>query len=454
MNRIKSVTHFLGVLFFIIYSNICFSSVSISSSDIIRDQTNTPSSLKTDEKDPWKMHLIDPAPPSGSDGVKLADVNGDGFLDLASGFEEGNVSRIYINPKQKNVTGYWNYIELPSPNVEDAVLVDLDRDGQFDLVTASEDPTNEIRIHWAPENPKEYLEANKWKTVIVPVTKNMSAWMFIVPMDMDGQNGLDLIIGSKSIGGQKGEDKAMVGWLRSPEDQRNINEWKYFPLSKAGWIMSIEVTDMNRDQYPDILLSDRRKSTQTGVRWLENPGDNKEQFFREWPSHKIGICEGEPMFLTQADLDQDGTKEILVPDIYSGLAILKQGDGPDQRWNEYKIPYPEWAGPRGKAVSTGDINLDGQNDIVLSFEEEGKVSSIPYDEYIKTGKNSVIWGSFHKDPFQGEWNFFKVSGLKGRKFDLINLIDLDKDGDLDVLTNDENEETDGLGVVWYENPIK
>jgi hypothetical protein len=57
-------------------------------------------------------------------------------------------------------------------------------------------------------------------------------------------------------------------------------------------------------------------------------------------------------------------------------------------------------------------------------------------------------------PFSGNWDFYKLSGLKGRKFDLVTLIDLDGDGDLDVLTNDENEEGDGLGVVWYENPVK
>jgi len=29
---------------------------------------------------------------------------------------------------------------------------------------------------------------------------------------------------------------------------------------------------------------------------------------------------------------------------------------------------------------------------------------------------------------------------------------LDGDGDLDVLTNEEQENRNGLGVVWYENP--
>ena len=46
--------------------------------------------------------------------------------------------------------------------------------------------------------------------------------------------------------------------------------------------------------------------------------------------------------------------------------------------------------------------------------------------------------------------FEEISGdSRGVKFDLIQLLDLDQDGDLDLLTC---EERDNLGVIWYENP--
>ena len=45
-----------------------------------------------------------------------------------------------------------------------------------------------------------------------------------------------------------------------------------------------------------------------------------------------------------------------------------------------------------------------------------------------------------------------ISGtIEGVKFDRIETIDLDGDGDLDVLTC---EERDNLGVIWYENPLR
>ncbi len=44
-----------------------------------------------------------------------------------------------------------------------------------------------------------------------------------------------------------------------------------------------------------------------------------------------------------------------------------------------------------------------------------------------------------------------IAGRVGTKFDLIELLDLDQDGDLDVITC---EEVENLGVVWYENPAR
>ena len=47
------------------------------------------------------------------------------------------------------------------------------------------------------------------------------------------------------------------------------------------------------------------------------------------------------------------------------------------------------------------------------------------------------------------WLQHNLGGPEGVKFDLIQALDLDADGDLDVMTC---EERDQLGVIWYENP--
>jgi hypothetical protein len=52
------------------------------------------------------------------------------------------------------------------------------------------------------------------------------------------------------------------------------------------------------------------------------------------------------------------------------------------------------------------------------------------------------------------WKTQEISGPagpRGMKLDDIQLLDLDADGDLDVLTT---EERTGFGVVWFENPTR
>ena len=53
-------------------------------------------------------------------------------------------------------------------------------------------------------------------------------------------------------------------------------------------------------------------------------------------------------------------------------------------------------------------------------------------------------------PWYSKWNVIDVSGSVGVKFDLVELVDQDGDGDLDAITC---EEVDNLGVFWFENPL-
>ena len=49
------------------------------------------------------------------------------------------------------------------------------------------------------------------------------------------------------------------------------------------------------------------------------------------------------------------------------------------------------------------------------------------------------------------WEAHDISGPEGGKYDLVELLDLDGDKDLDVITCEERR---NLGVVWYENPTR
>jgi len=61
-----------------------------------------------------------------------------------------------------------------------------------------------------------------------------------------------------------------------------------------------------------------------------------------------------------------------------------------------------------------------------------------------------MWMKYANSPAEQNWTAFDIAGLSGTKFDLVQPVDLDGDGDLDVMTT---EETERLGVIWYENPF-
>ena len=377
----------------------------------------------------WKRHLIDSSS-KGADGVRVMDVNGDGHLDIATGWEQGGVIRAYLNPGPAKAKEKWPAVttgKVKSP--EDAVFVDLDRDGAVDVVSSCEGGTKTVFVHWAPKEKERYLDAEAWKTEAFPATEKKQAWMYAVPMNVDYWEGIDLVVGSK--GGN-----ASVGWLEAPEDSRKVAEWKYHRIYDAGWIMSIEPLDVDGDDDLDLVISDR-KGKKPGVKWLEHPGGAEAALDAPWGEHAIGSLGKEVMFLRIADLDGDGRKDILATNRNGHIEWFRRREGVEVAWEAHSIPLP-FGLPHGKSLAVGDINLDGQPDVVSTNRGKEPV-------------RCVAWQEFAKSPREEKWTDHDIGGTTGAKFDLIELIDLDADGDLDVLTC---EEVANLGVFWYENPAK
>lgn len=384
----------------------------------------------------WKCHTIDNSS-LGADGVRSADVNADGLPDLVCGWEQGGVSRIYLMQREEGAHPSWLRIDAgPAPDVEDAFFVDLDRDGAIDVVSSTEGDNRKVLIHWAPSPSQKYTDSSLWKTETL--FENGNRWMFAIAMDVDGRHGLDVIVGGKGPG-------AVIGWLQCPASARDLSAWKFHKLTDVTWTMSVICRDMNGDGLPDVLVSDR-KGRREGVFWLRHPGKAHASQGHPWPKTWIADDLHEVNFIDTCDFDADGVEEILATskqgrDVGRLSILRRQGD---RMWKTLSVNIPPWI-TKPKAVQVGDINLDGQLDLILSAENA------------VDGRSGIIWLE-HSDQWDNpDWTAHDISGPEGIKFDINLLLDLDDDGDLDVINTEENNNSQngnaGLGLVWYENPV-
>jgi hypothetical protein len=381
--------------------------------------------VRTASAEQWVRHTIDDSS-QGADGVRLKDVNGDGLLDIAVGWEEGGVVRVYLHPGREKVRQEWPAVTVGNvKSPEDAVFADLDGDGAVDVVSSCEGRTRSMFVHWAPAKDADYLKAEQWTTEAVPVTADRQMWMYALPMQIDGQHGIDLITGSKGKGGS-------VGWLQGPPNPRDMKSWRWHKLQDAGWIMSLIAADMDDDGDLDILVSDR-KGAKRGVYWLEYPGADAATNGKSWKRHDVGGSNREILFVSLGDLDQDGNQDIIA--IAKDAVVWYRAN--KSTWQEFVIPLPDGVGT-GKSAAVFDADGDGRNDIVFSCEHaDGALSG-------------MRWLAWTTSPTTGPWTSHEIGGPRGVKYDRIVLHDVDGDGDLDVLCC---EERDQLGVFWYENPF-
>lgn len=378
--------------------------------------------------EPWARHVIDDTS-TGADGVRLADVDRDGLMDIATGWEQGGVIRIYRNPGPARARDAWPRAtvgRVRSP--EDALFADLDGDGVYEVVSSCEGRERTVFLHWTRASGADYWKPEAWTTAPVEPSRGRMQWMFAVPAEIGANRGLELFAGAKGPG-------AEMGWFGIPRDPRRTRQWRWHPLRAAGWVMSLIPADMDGDGDADLLFSDR-KGPRTGVYWLENPGAGG----RNWKEHRIGAAGREVMFLDEADLDADGLRDVLAAVRPREIHWFRRLDGSGRRWEQTVIAIPETAGT-AKAVRAADLDADGRLEIVFSCERAfGTLEGVMY-----------LARSRGASPAAAGWRAHSISGPEGTKFDLVEVLDLDGDGDPDVLTC---EERDGLGVIWYENPLR
>jgi hypothetical protein len=184
------------------------------------------------------------------------------------------------------------------------------------------------------------------------------------------------------------------------------------------------VADFNNDRVPDVVDV---SASAAGVRLGNGDGTFGARLFSP--------VSGDPRSLTAGDFDRDGNVD-LVTSQYGGttagrrLRLLRgNGDGTFQVQERFSLPAANGVLQRPISVASGDLNRDGQLDLVVTAD--GQTFSSATTQLLKANVNVLLGrgdGTFRTGSTRQ-----MVSAHLARSFLPIVLGDFNRDGQLDVL---------------------
>ncbi|MHC4629149.1 MAG: FG-GAP repeat domain-containing protein, partial [Planctomycetota bacterium] len=177
--------------------------------------------------------------------------------------------------------------------------------------------------------------------------------------DIDGDGFTDIVIGGR--GGP-------LLWYAYPD-------WSKALITEGGYkTVDGELGDIDGDGDLDVVMG--------GLFWYENPRPEREATAGPWKTHKVANHPTHDIEL--GDLDDDGDLDIVTRDqsefghkAGNRIHLWRQERG--DRWTERVIDCPH-----GEAIALGDIDTDGDLDIVIGgiwFENTRDIVNGPWEAH-------------------------------------------------------------------------
>ncbi len=366
----------------------------------------------------WKKHIVqeDIAPgiegqPTQINTVVADDLDKDGAIDLLASYQ-GKVV-LYQGPDWKPKT---IMAKMPKDRTErvaergciHSTLMDVDGDGDMDYIGSNR------MLFWleCPDKPFE----QEWKRRMIHLEVNGAHCVITGDVDRDGK--LDLIANS-----WRDKDESTlpnsIAWFKTPENPKEDKLWTAHLLADGdapGRNHYHGFADMNGDGRGDICSG---APLGEWFAWWEQPEDPT----KPWKKHLLSDNDPGATNILPVDLNGDGKLDFLA----------SRGHGKGVLW--YPAPDfkkveidPALADPH--SLATADLDQDGDIDIATCSCTKG---------------GHAVW---YENDGKGQFTRHNIDEDQ-RSYDL-RLVDMDKDGDLDMLIAGHSSRN----IVWYENPLK
>ena len=263
---------------------------------------------------------------------------------------------------------------------------------------------------------------------------------------IDGLEGADIVAGTRNLDAEE----AGIYWFRAPPGAfpGNASQWQRFYIGKVDVkTVTLVIKDMDADGLADIVFAGRN-----GVGWFRNPGHwtpGGDPARATWERIMITARGSE---FTFCDHIVDGREDIIVATSHdSGMVAkwLKRLDATGRHWEEYPISSDSLRSEHSstrkfviKGVACGYVDGDERIDVVFTGSGDG------HGVFMMSPRTDIPSGL--------SWDLVNLTPYADyMKYDNLRLVDMDADGDLDVVTTEEGEGvyTAGQGVLWLENPL-
>lgn len=308
--------------------------------------------------------------------------------------------------------------EMPTPDwFHSATLADLDQDGDLDFTVASaRGGRTRSNFYWY-----EYQSPDLWIEHLLGDMEETQQGADILDVDRDGWP--DLVSGNH--------------WYRNSRDPKNLPFEKYRYRHLTSGFHDVVAADLDNDGFKDVVTL----SEQHGVYWYRRPEDPEDL----WDETRILPAAGCPHGALApdgiGDLDGDGDNDIVLADRW----LENRSAG--RSWVAHPLGFgrwetPTWGGPKILAARSVvcDLDEDGDNDIVMTECD------------LPNSKAAIF---YNLDSSGRRWQKtllpLTAPGARGSLHSL-QVADFDLDGDLDILTIDQEDCRGDLPLPsprWY-----